>query len=365
MKKILSFLLAALLIVCIVPSAFAADTSREYMFELSVDGADTKQVQTGDIITVVFTLRRTDSAEAADMYAMQNEIRYDSNFFELVEGSELLSSGISTTDIGLRDSYRELYMNYLSLAGGESWESEKMIGSFRLKVIAESGVSKITNQDYFVSTADGTDSYVSACQDVTVILSTECTVSFESNGGSKVESKIAYYGETVEKPDDPERIGYSFVGWYSDIDLKKAWNFESDTVQGNMTLYAKWQKNAPNVSDDTSDVDDTTPTNPTSDGEGQRRGTILLIMGAVLLICLIAAVLVMVINRKTVKFVTDCNQNVPEQKVKRGGYIERPAEPKREGRMFAGWYTDEQRTRRWDFEENTVRDNMTLYAKWI
>ena len=60
--------------------------------------------------------------DAYTMYGMQNEIRYDSNFFQLVEGSALLSNGISTTDIGLRDNYREFYMNFVSLSGGEEWE---------------------------------------------------------------------------------------------------------------------------------------------------------------------------------------------------------------------------------------------------
>jgi len=30
------------------------------------------------------------------------------------------------------------------------------------------------------------------------------------------------------------------VGWFKDIHLTEEWNFETDTVTGNMTLYAKW-----------------------------------------------------------------------------------------------------------------------------
>ena len=145
MKRIIAVLCVCIVLSFCVMPVMAADTSREYFFELAVDGKDTKQVQKGDVITVVFTLRRTDSDQDGLMYAMQNEIRYDSKFFKLVEGSALLSSGISTTDIGLRDDYREFYMNFVSLSGGENWTAERLIGSIRLEVIADSGVTKITN----------------------------------------------------------------------------------------------------------------------------------------------------------------------------------------------------------------------------
>ena len=94
MKKILTFLMALVLVIAMAPAAGAVNEEREFFFRLSVDGSDTRQVKTGDIITVVFDLYRTDSADAYDMYAMQNEIRYDSQFFRLVESGTLLSKGI-------------------------------------------------------------------------------------------------------------------------------------------------------------------------------------------------------------------------------------------------------------------------------
>lgn len=346
MKKLISILCACLLMASFVIPAAAADSSREYFFELAVDGKDTKQVQTGDIITVVFTLRRTDSAQDSLMYAMQNEIRYDSSFLKLVEGSELLSADINTTDIGLRDDYREFYMNYISLSGGEPWPAEKLIGSIRLEVIAESGVTNITNQDYLVSTEDGKNSFSATCQDVTVIISTDCTVTFASNGGSEVESQTVVYGETVARPEDPIREGYTLECWCRDLDLQEPWDFENDKVQGNMTLYAKWVKGA---------------AGGTGGGVGISFWIILLLALAVGIFLL----LLFLLGRKTVNFETDCDIRIPDQKVWKGAAVERPVEPKRPGRLFAGWYCDEARMRRWDFEEDTVEDNMTLYAKWI
>ena len=350
MKKVISLVLAVVLLLSCAVTAYAADNSREFFFELTVDGGNEKRVQPGDIITVVFTLYRSDSEESYDMYAMQNEIRYDSAFFRLVEDSAMLTDGISTTEIGLRDTFREFYMNFVSLSGGERWNAKKLIGSFQLEVIGTSGVTKITNQDYLVSTADGTDSYAATCQDVTIILTTDCTVHFETNGGSEIPDVAAQYGEPIARPENPVRDGYRLVGWYTDIDLKNPWDFDSDTVQGNMTLYAKWERG--------------TPADESPDGGNGGLGNwwwllVLILLGLLLFL------LLFLLNNKTVKFETNCKMKIQDQKVRKGGYVQRPAEPTRNGRIFAGWYYDAEYTERWDFENDKVEDNMTLYAKWI
>ena len=351
MKRLFSAILALVLLLAVVPTAHAVDESRSFFFELSVDGKESKEVQNGDVITVVFTLHRRDSADDYDMYAMQNEIRYDSEFFKLVEDSAMLTDGISTTEIGLRDTFREFYMNFVSLSGGESWNAKKLIGSFQLEVIGTSGVTKITNQDYLVSTADGKDSYAATCQDVTIFLTTDCTVTFETNGGSEIPDLVAQYGETIARPDNPVREGYRLVGWYTDIDLQNPWDFDTDTVQGNMTLYAKWEVGTP--------VDET----PGNEGDsGFAWWWLLLIL---FLLGLLIFLLIFMLNKKTVKFETNCKMKIQDQKVKKGGYVQRPAEPTRMGRTFAGWYYDAEYTERWDFENDKVEDNMTLYAKWI
>ena len=68
------------------------------------------------------------------------------------------------------------------------------------------------------------------------------TVTFDSQGGSKVASQTVKRGEKVEQPSDPTRSGYSFQGWYEEAECKNAWNFTTDTVTRNMTLYADWSK---------------------------------------------------------------------------------------------------------------------------
>ena len=65
-------------------------------------------------------------------------------------------------------------------------------------------------------------------------------VTFDSMSGSAVEPVTALYGTLVKKPSDPTRTGYVFVGWYKQADLSEEWDFSSDTLTENITLYAKW-----------------------------------------------------------------------------------------------------------------------------
>lgn len=249
-RTLLAVIMACILLPHLVLPVQAAGEKEKFLFELSVDGRDTREVKTGDIITVVLRLKRIDKAEDYTMYAMQNEIRYDSQFFELVDGSAVLSNGIVSTDIAMVDQFREFYMNYLSMSGGEQWKPDTMVGSFQLKVIGTSGVSTISNQDYLVSMQDGSESYPCDAKDLTIILSTECVVSFQT---SDVAELKVQFGEKLIRPEDPVREGYTFEGWYKDIHLTEKWDFEKDTVQGNMSLYAKWSK----VEEENPDIEET------------------------------------------------------------------------------------------------------------
>ena len=62
------------------------------------------------------------------------------------------------------------------------------------------------------------------------------TVTFDSDGGSKVEPLTINSGETAAKPDDPTRDGYVFGGWY----LGDSEFHFSTAITQNITLKAKW-----------------------------------------------------------------------------------------------------------------------------
>lgn len=71
-----------------------------------------------------------------------------------------------------------------------------------------------------------------------------CTVTFDSQGGSAVAAKLVEKGKVIAKPVDPTRAGYAFGGWHRQAGCTSAWNFATDKVEGDMTLYAKWTANA-------------------------------------------------------------------------------------------------------------------------
>lgn len=287
MQKTVVSILSAILLVLMLPfTAFAAHDSQTFEFSLTADGKDAKEVKNGDIITVVLTLKRTDLDKDYTMYAMQDEISYDSTFFELVEGSVILKDGIQSTDIRMLDEQREFYMNYLSRSGGDQWEPNVVIGSFQLRVTGSSGVTHITNKDHQVSVKDGSDSYVSEAKDLTVILSSECIVRFVSNGGSELGDATVNYGELLERPGDPDRSGYTLAGWYTDIGLTQEWDFANDKVLGNMTLYAKW----------TEGTDGGAASDGTSNAQSENsQNTVFIMLWLVPLVLLVIGVLLLII----------------------------------------------------------------------
>ncbi|MBP7222207.1 MAG: InlB B-repeat-containing protein [Sedimentibacter sp.] len=70
-----------------------------------------------------------------------------------------------------------------------------------------------------------------------------CQVEFNTQGGSAVSSVSTNYNTTISTPTAPTRTGYTFVGWYKESACTNAWNFSTDKVIANTTLYAKWTAN--------------------------------------------------------------------------------------------------------------------------
>ena len=66
-------------------------------------------------------------------------------------------------------------------------------------------------------------------------------VTFDSLGGTAVESQKRMYGETLEEPKPPAREGYAFDGWYRDENFTLSWNMQEDVITESITLYAKWK----------------------------------------------------------------------------------------------------------------------------
>lgn len=150
------------------------------------------------------------------------------------------------------------------------------------------------------------------------------TVTLDLNGGTSTEpvTQSVKSGEKITKPEEPKRDGYDFAGWYKDAVWETPWDFEKDTVTADTTLYAKWTAKS-----------------------GENPGT----------------------TTFTVTF--DLNgaggETPAQQSLSSGAKATKPeAAPTREGYTFGGWYKEADGTAAWDFDNDTVTANITLYAKW-
>ena len=151
------------------------------------------------------------------------------------------------------------------------------------------------------------------------------SVTFFTNGGTDIAPYINVDGgATIEKPQDPVKTGFSFDGWFRDSEFTRPWNFASEKVNENINLFARWsgtnQQNPP---------DPATP------------------------------------SLWTVSFNSNGGSTVaPYVNVQTNAIINPPVEPARQGYVFGGWYTDSNFNRIWDFRNDRVVGNLTLYARW-
>ena len=116
-------------------------------------------------------------------------------------------------------------------------------------------------------------------------------------------------GYTIEEP-SVTREGYTLDGWYRDAQNTVRFNFETDRVLSNMTLYAKW-----------------------------------------------------VAIKPTVSFEMNGAAAIDPVKVAYKSAVTEPKKPARTGYTFGGWFTDEDLTEKYDFA-TLLTEDITLYAKW-
>lgn len=140
------------------------------------------------------------------------------------------------------------------------------------------------------------------------------TVTFDRNEGDIDADPIALEfvsnNTITAMPKPPERGGYQFDGWYQEAACVNAWNLASDTVTEDITLYVKWTR------------------------------------------------------VHTIVFDSAGGSTVDAQTVRQDGRVTEPPVPTQSGYVFGGWYTDEGLTDAWDFDADTVTEDITLHAKW-
>lgn len=131
-------------------------------------------------------------------------------------------------------------------------------------------------------------------------------VTFDSHGGTEVESLKIKKGETIEEPEKPVKEGYEFIGWYYD---GKKFDF-SKGIDKNIELEAKWLK----------------------------VGTI----------------------KNTVTFDSAGGSSVESQKLSKGEKVKKPTNPTRSGYTFVEWTLD---GKSYDFNSK-VEKSIKLVAVW-
>ena len=87
----------------------------------------------------------------------------------------------------------------------------------------------------------GSAAYAAAVQAEINKLEHPFTVTFDSKGGTAVDSQKVVSGEKADEPTAPTREGNTFAGWYDNENCTgDPFDFTNSVITADMTLYAKW-----------------------------------------------------------------------------------------------------------------------------
>ncbi len=141
-------------------------------------------------------------------------------------------------------------------------------------------------------------------------------VTFDLNYDGSPENKKnrTNYDYLVKKPTDPSKTGAKFLGWYKEKEYITKWDFEKNKATEPITLYAKWQQDEYKV---------TFKANGGSPSDQE--------------------------------ITVPKAKKIPSDKI---------PSLKRKGYKFIVWCEDKKLKTPWDFKNNNVDRNITLYAKW-
>lgn len=219
------------------------------------------------------------------------------------------------------------------------------------------------------------------------------TLTFDYNykGAESVSEEIPTDSKATEPDEDPVRERFEFTGWYTDSSCSELFDFET-VLSKDTTVYAGWKQlvalvtfdlgyeeegvTAPEVQriDLTAGGKAVEPEDPVRGDEGDYRfegwyvgsgrNEKLYDFGAEVTedVDLHAKWTKL---RATVTFDGNYAGAQPqEEKVALGGKLQNTPSPERTGYTFAGWYFDDECTIPYDFSENAIDDDLTVYAKW-
>ncbi len=97
-------------------------------------------------------------------------------------------------------------------------------------------------------------------------------VEFVTNCEEIIPSQSILPGDVVARPNDPQKEGYVFEGWYltdSNQKDKDKWDFVHDKVSGNMILYAGWELKSVSGNEPGDTPSDPSVSNPSTPSENK------------------------------------------------------------------------------------------------
>ena len=116
--------------------------------------------------------------------------------------------------------------------------------------IFDSGYIDFSSGNFLFVSKDGTyDAKGTMCTRINGVGLPEPTyhnVSFNSNGGSDVDSQQVLDQETVPESSAPTREGYTFEEWFVDRAFTQSFDFAT-AIDADKTLYAKWHKTSTGI----------------------------------------------------------------------------------------------------------------------
>ena len=225
------------------------------------------------------------------------------------------------------------------------------------------------------------------------------TVTFDAKGHGTAPDKLSGIsaGAKITKPEDLAEDGWIFGGWCKEEECNTVWDFDKDTVTKNITLYAKWTEKGTvssvsfntaagavdkghkiELSCDTPNAkiyytdNGSAPTKSSTPYE-KSKGIVLNSAKTIKAIAICDGMkdsavteAAYTIKTYTVTFNANGHGKTPASKsdLVLGDKITTPGDLTAEGWNFGGWYKDSGFNTVWDFGTDTVKDDMTLYAKW-
>ena len=177
---------------------------------------------------------------------------FDTTLVTTADGSQLPAGhggikGAPLVSIQGKDAYVYFTVNYGESPDFINYTSGGGVYRYKLGDAEASGVFSATGHNNYCDSPIACDAqgnlYYINDSGALFKLNAGVKVSFSAGDGSKVDFQTTAANGSVAKPADPTRKGYTFAGWYTDEACTEAYDF-SVAVTADMTLYAKWIKNA-------------------------------------------------------------------------------------------------------------------------